>query len=128
AIAKSIELLDIAEPKSGLLLDPGAQADLEGAVRDGVEGAEGKAGEPVAVAAGGGEDQRFIVLDRNNRRGQADLDRRQKLVAHLAPANFMAVIRARRGTACLRPSSSPARSRRARGPCGRHGRAPCRPG
>ena len=33
AIAEGIELLDIAEPQSRLLFDPGAQADLEGAVR-----------------------------------------------------------------------------------------------
>src|SRR5579859_6656229 len=84
AIAKGVELLDIAEPKSRLLLHPGAQADLEGAVRYGVERAEGQAGELVAVAAGRGDDQRFIALDGDDRRGQADLDRREKLVAHLA--------------------------------------------
>ena len=50
AIAEGIELLDIAEPQSRLLLDPGAQADLEGAVRDRVEWAERKPGELVAVA------------------------------------------------------------------------------
>src|SRR6185437_15540282 len=51
-------------------------------MRERIEGAERKSGELVA-AAGGGEDQRFIILDRDNRRGQADLDWRQKLVAHL---------------------------------------------
>ena len=50
AIAERIELLDIAEPQSRLLFHPGAQADLEGAVRDRVERAERKAGELVAVA------------------------------------------------------------------------------
>ena len=32
AIAERVELLDIAEPQARLLLDPGAQADLEGAM------------------------------------------------------------------------------------------------
>jgi hypothetical protein len=50
AIAESIELLDIAEPQSRLLLDPGAQADLEGAVRDRIERAEWESGELVAFA------------------------------------------------------------------------------
>ncbi len=51
AVAECIELLDIAKPQSRLLLHPGAQADLEGAVRHRVERAERKPGELVAVAA-----------------------------------------------------------------------------
>ena len=56
AIAEGIELLDIAQPQSRLFFHPGAQPDLEGAVRDRVERAERKPGELVAVAAGCGED------------------------------------------------------------------------
>src|SRR5690242_5041634 len=91
AIAKGVELLDIAEPQARLLLDPGAQADLEGAVRERVERAERQAGKPFTVARG--QDQRLMTLDRHDRRGQADLDRRQQLLAHAA--DITAVIRAR---------------------------------
>ena len=50
AIAERIELLDVAQPQPGLFFHPGAQADLEGAVRHRVERAERKPGELVAVA------------------------------------------------------------------------------
>ena len=59
-----------AQPQSGLLFDPGAQADLEGAVRDRVKRAERQPGEPVAVAAGRGEDQRLIAFDGDDSGGQ----------------------------------------------------------
>ena len=37
AVAEGVELLDIAERHAGLFGDPGAQADLEGAVVDRIE-------------------------------------------------------------------------------------------
>ena len=77
AVAERVELLDIAEPQAGLRLDPGAQADLEGAVARRIERAERQAGAPVAAARD--QDQRLIALDRDDRGGQADLDRRQQL-------------------------------------------------
>jgi hypothetical protein len=40
AVAERVELLDVADAQPGLLLDPGAQADLEGAMRQRVERAE----------------------------------------------------------------------------------------
>ena len=46
AIAKGVELLDIAEPQARLLLDPGAQADLEGAMAWRIERTERQAGKP----------------------------------------------------------------------------------
>src|ERR1700759_5719201 len=125
AVAESVQLLDIAQPQPGLLLDPGAQADLEGAVRDRVEGAERKAVELVAAGAGRGEDQGLVALDRDDGRGEADLDRRQKLVAHVAPVGCMRISRARAGTACLRPSCWPGRSPRARATCVPRAPAPC---
>src|ERR1700692_972175 len=82
AVAERIELLDIAEPQSRLFFYPGAQADLEGAVRQRVQRAERKSGALVAVAGGGGEDQGLVAFDRDDGGGQADLDRRQKLFAY----------------------------------------------
>src|SRR5882724_2143445 len=66
AIAERIELLDVTQPQSRLFFHPGAQADLEGAVRNRVEWAERKPGAPVTVAAGGGEYQRLVAFDRND--------------------------------------------------------------
>ena len=51
AVAERIELLNIAKPQTRLFLDPGAQADLEGAVRDRIERTEREACELVALAA-----------------------------------------------------------------------------
>ena len=102
AIAEGIELLDIAQPQSRLFFHPGAQPDLEGAVRDRVERAERKPGELVAVAAGCGEDQGLIAFYRDNGGGQADFDRRQRLFAHLA--SFKSITRDRCGTVGLRPA------------------------
>ena len=48
AVAERIELLDVTQPQSGLFFHPGAQADLEGTVRDRIERTERKPGEPVA--------------------------------------------------------------------------------
>ena len=65
-VAERIELLDITEPQSRLFLHPGAQADLESAVRHRVERAERKPGELVGVAAGRGEDQWLVAFDRDD--------------------------------------------------------------
>ena len=37
AVAEGVELLDIADREPGLRLHPGAQADLEGVVRERIE-------------------------------------------------------------------------------------------
>ena len=50
AIAERIELLDIAERHAGLLGDPGAQADLEGAMPHRIEWAGGQRGARVGAA------------------------------------------------------------------------------
>ena len=50
AVAEGVELLDIADGEPGLRLDPGAQADLEGAVRQRIERTERQAGAGVALA------------------------------------------------------------------------------
>src|SRR6266851_4899535 len=84
AVAEGVELLDIAEPQAGLFFHPGPQPDLEGAVRDRVERSERKTRKPVAVAAGRRQDQGLVAFQRDDRRGEADLDRRQRLLAYLA--------------------------------------------
>jgi hypothetical protein len=106
AVAERIELLDITQPQACLFFHPGAQADLEGAVRHRVERAERKPGGLVAVTGGCGQDQRLVAFDRDNSGGQADFDRRQELLAHGAP--LMGISRDRCGTAGLRPSCCPA--------------------
>src|SRR5207245_9752140 len=82
AIAERIELLDIAEPQTRLRLDPGAQADFEGAMARRIERTERQAGKPVTAARS--QDQRLMILNSDDRGGQANLDRRQELVAHAA--------------------------------------------
>src|SRR5580704_13255141 len=126
AVAERIELLDIAEPQSRLFFYPGAQADLEGAVRHRVERAERQSGALVAVAGGGGEDQGLVAFDRDDGGGQADLDRRQKLFAHLAWLTDIS--RDRCGTGGPRPTCCPDPFRRARAACARPAPAPCRRG
>src|SRR5215468_4885881 len=79
-VAKRVELLDITEPQSGLLLHPGAQPDLEGAMGDGIERTERKPGQLVVAARG--EDSWLVAVDRDDRRGQADLDRLQRRFTH----------------------------------------------
>src|SRR5882672_854107 len=122
AIAERIELLDVTQPQSRLFFHPGAQADLEGAVRNRVEWAERKPGEPVAVAARCGEYQRLVAFDRDDGRGEADFDRRQKLFVHLAP--IADISRDRRETAGLRSSYCPDPFRRARAASGPLGPKP----
>src|SRR6267154_2554784 len=112
AVAEGIELLDVTQPQSGLFFHPGAQADFEGAVRNRVERAERKPGEPVAVAARCREYQWLVAFDRYDGRGEADFDRRQKLFVHLAP--IADISRDRGETAGLRSSCCPDPFRRAR--------------
>ena len=126
AIAEGIELLDIAQAQARLFLDPGAQANFKGAVRDRIEGAERKTGALVAFAGGCGEDQRLIGFDRHDGGGQADFDRRQELFAHLA--SFNGISRDRCGTAGLRPTWRPGPFRRARATSDLRAPAPCPPG
>src|SRR5262249_21383424 len=122
AIAEGVELLDIAEPQPRLLLDPVAQADLEGAVLERIERAEGQACEGSFAARG--EYQGLGVLGRHDRGGQTDLDRRQRLVAHPADAAGLAgIIRARSRMGGPRPSSRRGPSRRALAACGPRVRA-----
>jgi hypothetical protein len=75
AVAERIELLDIADRERGLRGDEGAQPDLEGAV---LERVERPARQPERVALGATQNQnaRRAVLDRHDRRGQPNLDRR----------------------------------------------------
>ena len=96
AVAEGVELLDIAERSAGLRLDPGAQADLEGAVRQRIERAERQPGARlVRLAVARDQDRRLPVLDRDDRGGQADLDRREDGVALIAATQM------RGGTAAL---------------------------
>ncbi len=81
AVAEGIELFDIADIERGLRRHPFAQADLEGAVREGIECAGRQAGARL-VAVAGDEHRRLLVLHRDDRDGQPDLDRRQLGVAH----------------------------------------------
>ena len=76
AIAECIKLLHIAQAQPGLLLDPGMQSDLEGAVRARVERTEGKSGARLSFAAvRRDENRRLVVLGRDDRGGEANLDR-----------------------------------------------------
>ena len=84
AVAERVELLDIADGERGLRRHPGAQADLEGAVRQRIERAERQAGAGAALRIGGDQDARLLRLDRDDRRGQSDLDRRQMRFDHLS--------------------------------------------
>src|SRR5262249_23939051 len=45
AVAERVELLDVADRKASLRLDPAAQADLEGVMRERIERARRQAGE-----------------------------------------------------------------------------------
>src|SRR5260221_4548324 len=83
AIAKRIERLDRAKPESRLFFFPGAQADLEGAVRHRIERTERQPGELAALATRGGEDQWLVAFDLVARGGQAAFARRQRLLLPL---------------------------------------------
>src|SRR5262249_2913986 len=52
AVAERVELLDIADREAGLLLDPAAQADLEGVVCQRIERTRRQADQRAAVAGG----------------------------------------------------------------------------
>src|SRR5262249_27191419 len=83
AIAEGVELLDVADRKAGLGLDPGAQPDFEGAMRQRVERPER---EPRAGLALGGvtghQNGRLLALHRHDRGGEPDLDRRERGFGH----------------------------------------------
>ena len=74
AIAEGVELLDIADRRAGLLRHPGAQADFEGAVVDGVERAGRQRGRRRAGRGAGDQDQRRVAAQRDNGGGEADFD------------------------------------------------------
>ena len=83
AVAERIELLDIADAQAGLLLDPGAQADLEGAVRQRIERAERQAGARLAaLAVARHQDRGLPILHGDDRGGEANFDRRQDGLGH----------------------------------------------
>src|SRR4051812_20736550 len=76
SIAKRIKLLDIAEIEPGLLLDPGAEADFQGAVRPGRKRSKGER-VPIGRAGGSGmyhQDLRLAVAEADDCRVQAELD------------------------------------------------------
>jgi hypothetical protein len=76
AIAKRVELFDIAKLEAGLRFDPGTQPNLEGSMRQRIEGAEGKAGtRRPAPAISGKQNRRLLGLDRHNGGGKPDLYR-----------------------------------------------------
>src|SRR5205085_7017427 len=52
AVAEGIELLDVADGERGLRLDEGAQADLEGPVRQRIERPEREPGARLALGRG----------------------------------------------------------------------------
>src|SRR5262249_31904434 len=83
AIAEGVELLDVADGKAGLGLDPGPQPDFEGAMRQRVERPER---EPRAGLALGGvaghQNGRLLALHRHDRGGEPDLDRRERGFGH----------------------------------------------
>lgn len=75
AIAESVELLDIAERYAGLFADPGAQADVERAMRQRIERARRQRRLAAVAPDIGNQNGRIIPDDRRDRRCQIDLDR-----------------------------------------------------
>ncbi len=83
AVAEGVELLDIADRKAGLRLDPGAQPDFEGAVCERVERPERQPRAGLALAAvAGDENGRLLAFHRHDRGGEPDLDRRERGFGH----------------------------------------------
>src|SRR5689334_18913892 len=75
AITKGIELFDIAEPQAGLCFHPGAQANLECAMAERIEGPKGKAGARFALSCIGCDEGSGLVFHSgDNRRGKADFE------------------------------------------------------
>ena len=74
-ITKGVELFGIAEIQPGLLLDPGAQANLEGAVLQRIERA-GRQRRQAACPALGDQNKGFIVPNGDDRGRQPDFDSR----------------------------------------------------
>jgi hypothetical protein len=102
AISEGVELLDIGDVERGLGLHPGAQAHFERAVRQRLERSRGQAGRIVLLLAFGDEHARLVVLHRDDRGGQSDLDR----------SEIHALTRDRAGTVRPHRRSSPDRDYR----------------
>src|SRR5262249_28937391 len=76
AVAEGVELLDVADPQARLRLDPVAQTDFEGVVRERIEWAERQAVGFIAVmAVARDQDRPRVRLHGDDRRGQSGLDR-----------------------------------------------------
>src|SRR4029077_6964552 len=83
AVAEGVKLLDIADAQPGLRLDPFAQPDLEGAMRQRIERAERQAGARVGFSAvARDENGRLAFLHGDDRGGEPDFDRRERRVGH----------------------------------------------
>src|SRR6516162_611073 len=83
AIAEGVKLLHIADRKAGLRLDPRPQPDFEGAVRERIERPERQPRARLARGAvAGHENGGLLVLHRDDRGGEPDLDRRERGVGH----------------------------------------------
>src|SRR5262249_16762050 len=80
--AAGVELVDIAAAQAGLLLDPGAQPDLEGAMRQRIERPEGKSGAHIRFVIARHQDRGLAGLDADDRGGQPDFDRRESSFRH----------------------------------------------
>src|SRR5262249_44841435 len=77
------ELLDVADRKAGLGLDPGPQPDFEGAMRQRVERPERKPRAGLALGGvAGHQNGRLLALHRHDRGGEPDLDRRERGFGH----------------------------------------------
>src|SRR6185369_4013232 len=97
AVAEGVELLDVAEGEGGLLVDPAAQATVEGAVVLRIERTEGQGlvEQPGGAFASGaqGEDARHFVGDRRDDGVETDGDARLRSRAgHLAAAKLSAAV------------------------------------
>ena len=92
AVAEGVELLDIADVERGLRRHPGAQADLEGAVRQRIERAERQAGAGARFAGvGGDQDARLVRLHRDDRGGEPDFDRGERRVSAMRSGSLLEI-------------------------------------
>ena len=82
AIAECIKLLDVPNAQAGLLLDPRAQADLEGPMRQRIERTEGQSRAWLCFVVPCNQDRGLAAFDADDRGGQPDLDRREGSLRH----------------------------------------------